>query len=373
MRNTSARVTSHSRSVWLVVLLIFSTLVAACSSPATAPATSSQPSPAASRPAALDPPLSPTVKVKSGTLGLSSDGPVYIAIEKGFFTEQGLEVEDVRFDAGARLVPALASSQIDAGAGAPSAGLFNAMKRDIPIEIVGDKSRAGVTSSTIGVLVRKDLLDDGSIKTPADLKGRKVAMIAADSSNVIQLDRMMRTVGMTYKDVEVVVMAAGDIVSALVNRSIDVGIVAEPIPTRAVATGSIVRWKMVSEFYPDQQSSVLMYSPTFGKEKPEAARRFMVAYVKGMRAYYEAFFKNLNRAEIIPIMTKHTSLKDAKLYDTIEPAAGDPDGRVNVKSLTDDLEWLVREGLVKEKPDLSVHVNLSYNDYALSKLGMYPR
>ena len=72
---------------------------------------------------------------------------------------------------------------------------------------------------------------------------------------------------------------------ALGNGSVDAGMVAEPIPTRAVASGVAVRWNGSNEFYPDLQAAVLMYSPTFGKEKPEAARRFMVAYVQGLRTY----------------------------------------------------------------------------------------
>jgi len=370
-------------------------LLAACAAPAaapsgsgsatgagavapTAPARPTTAPPAASAPtaapaAALDAPLSPPVTVTVGTLGLASDAAIYIAMDKGYFAAQGLDVQDTRFDAGARLIPALAASQLDAGAGSPSAGLFNALQRNIPIEIVGDKGRAGTDSSYMSLLVRKELLDSGAIKDYADFRGRKIASIANDNSNVIQIDRMMRSVGLTYKDTEIVVLAGGDMIVALGNGSVDAGMVAEPIPTRAVAAGAAVRWKGSNEFYPDQQAAVLMYSPSFGKEKPEAARRFMLAYVQGLRTYYDAFFKSRNRADVVQILTRYTSLTDPRLFDEMVPFAVDPDGGVNVQSLTDDLDWLVREGLVQERPDLSAHINTSYVDYAVSKLGKYER
>jgi ABC-type nitrate/sulfonate/bicarbonate transport system substrate-binding protein len=346
----------------------------------TAPAkpTSAPPPPAASAPtaapaAAADPPLSPPVAVTMGTLGLASDAAFYIAMEKGYFTAQGLDVQDTRFDAGARLIPALASSQIDVGAGSPSAGLFNALKRNIPIEIVGDKGRAGTDSSYMSLLVRKELLDGGAVRDSADFRGRKIASIANDNSNVIQIDRMMRGAGLTHKDLDIVVLPGGDMIAALANGNIDAAMVAEPIPTRAVASGAAVRWKGSNEFYPDQQAAVVMYAPTFGKDKPEAARRFMIGYVQGLRLYYDAFFKNRNRAEVVQILTRHTSLTDPRLFDEMVPFAVDPDGGVNAQSLADDLEWLVREGFVPEKPDLGAHVNLSYVDYATSRLGKYER
>jgi ABC-type nitrate/sulfonate/bicarbonate transport system substrate-binding protein len=322
---------------------------------------------------ALDPPLSPPVAVTVGTLGLASDAAIYIALDKGYFTAQGLDVQDTRFDSGARLIPALAASQIDAGAGSPSAGLFNALSRSIPIEIVGDKGRAGTDSSYMSLLVRKELLDSGAIKDYGDFRGRPIASIANDNSNVIQIDRMMRRVGLTYKDADVVVLPGGDMIAALGNGTIDAAMVAEPIPTRAVAAGVAVRWKGSNEFYPDQQAAILMYSPTFGKDKPDAARRFMVGYVQGLRLYADAFFKNRNRAEVVEILTRYTSLTDPRLFDEMVPFAVDPDGGVNVQGLADDLDWLTREGLVTEKPDLAAHVNLAYVDYAVGKIGRYGR
>jgi ABC-type nitrate/sulfonate/bicarbonate transport system substrate-binding protein len=198
-------------------------------------------------------------------------------------------------------------------------------------------------------------------------------LIANDNTNFVEIDRMMRLAGMTHRDVEIVVLPGPDMIAALANGTIDAAFVAEPIPTRAVAAGAAGRWKGSNEIYPDQQAAVVMYSPTFVKERPEAAKRFMVAYVQGLRDYYDAFFKNANRAEIVGILTRYTSLTDPRLYDEMVPFAVDPDGGINLQTFTDDMELLYQEGLVPEKPDLATHVNMSYVDYAVSKLGRYQR
>lgn len=355
-------------------------LLLACGAPAER-AAGPTPQPAAQSPA---PPSSPTaqlhtappsapVSVTVGTLGLASDAGVYIALERGYFREQGLDVRDTRFDAGARVIPALAAGQIDVGGGSPSSGLFNAMARGIGIEIVADRGRAGSDSSYMAFVLRRDLAESGTVREPADFRGRRVATIANDNANVIQFDRYMRGGGLTYKDADMVVMPGGDMIAALANGSIDMAAVAEPIPTRAVAAGAGVRWKGSHEVYPQQQAAVLMFSPTFGQEKTEAARRFMLAYLQGVRAYYDAFFRNRQRDEVVAILTRTTSLTDPRLYDEMVPFAVDPDGWVNEQSLTEDLDWLVREGLVPERPDLTRYLNRAYLDYALARLGPYAR
>ena len=57
-----------------------------------------------------------------GTIGTSSDAPFFIADAKGYFAEQGLKVNFVRFDSAAKSIPSLGSGEIDVGSGASSAG-----------------------------------------------------------------------------------------------------------------------------------------------------------------------------------------------------------------------------------------------------------
>src|ERR1700719_5128276 len=60
-----------------------------------------------------------------GTIGASSDAPLFIADAMGYYAEQGLKVNFVRFDSAAKMIPSLGSGDVDVGSGAPPGGFYN--------------------------------------------------------------------------------------------------------------------------------------------------------------------------------------------------------------------------------------------------------
>ena len=74
-----------------------------------------------------------------GKLPTISDSGMHLAVEKGYFAEEGLDIESIPFDSAAQMVAPLGAGQLDAGGGSTSAGLFNAINRDLPLKIVADK------------------------------------------------------------------------------------------------------------------------------------------------------------------------------------------------------------------------------------------
>jgi NitT/TauT family transport system substrate-binding protein len=109
--------------------------------------------------------------VKIGVNNVISDIVFYIAQEHGFFTEQNLKVAFIPFDSGPRMIAPLGVGQIDVGAGASSAGLYNAVARGIDVKIVADKGSTPSGYDYMPLIVRKDLVDTGKVRSFADLKG----------------------------------------------------------------------------------------------------------------------------------------------------------------------------------------------------------
>ncbi len=78
------------------------------------------------------PPMAQPITV--GVTGTMSDAPIYIAAKKGYFGDEGLDVNVATFRSAADMVAPLGTGQIEAGAGSASAALYNAVARGIRIK-----------------------------------------------------------------------------------------------------------------------------------------------------------------------------------------------------------------------------------------------
>src|SRR5215467_13386921 len=133
--------------------------------------------------------------IKIGQVGGISDAPIYIANAKGYFKDQGIALESLAFASAAQMVAPLGIGELQVGAGATSAGLFNAIGRGVGLVIVADKGNLDPEHGYEAIVVRKGLA--GTIKGPRDLKGRSVAISAMDIAPEVTLDTYLRQAGLT--------------------------------------------------------------------------------------------------------------------------------------------------------------------------------
>ena len=68
-----------------------------------------------------------------------------------------------------------------------------------------------------------------------------------------------------------------------------------------------------------------------------------------LRDYNDAFGEGIGRADVAQILAKHTTVKDLALYDRLIPAGLDPDGRLNVAGIRDDLALYGRLGCITRR------------------------
>jgi NitT/TauT family transport system substrate-binding protein len=144
------------------------------------------------------------VTVTVGATSTTSDAPIYIADKLGYFSDEGLNVTVSNFRSASDMVAPLGTGELDAGAGSPSAGLYNAVLRGVRIKIVADKASSPPGYGATKILVRKDLMDSGRYKQLSDLKGMKFAMNAPGVSNTATLNALLKMAGLQYSDVDTV-------------------------------------------------------------------------------------------------------------------------------------------------------------------------
>lgn len=313
--------------------------------------------------------------VRIGTTNSSSDAPLFIAEAKGYFKAEGIDVEFTDFDSAAKMIAPLGTGQLEVGAGSPTAGFYNAVARGLDVRMVADKGSMPQGYGYLGVMIRKDLVDSGKVKSIADLKGGKIALPAQGTTTDATLNEALKKGGLKWTDVDVVYMGFPQHVIALQNKAVDASVTTEPSATRAEQMGAAVRYMSGDVAYPNQQVAVILYGGKFIKEQPEIGRKFMRAYIRAVRDYNDALkggrLAGPNANEIIGILTKHTNIKDPKVYASITPNGCDPDGKVNEASLRRDLDFFRERGLIEGNVKVEQVIDHSFVAAALKELGPY--
>jgi len=312
------------------------------------------------------------LEVPVGISPVMSSAAMFIAKERGYFQEEGLNVIINPFKAsGAKMVPFLATGQLFVAGGNINAGMYNAIAQDIPIKIVSDKGTVSPGHGYLALIVRKDHVDSGRYRSFKDLKGMTLAVTAKGVSQQIVTEKYLKSVGLNLSDIKMVTLAYSDMNIALANKSIDATVQIEPFVAAAVQNEFAVRVAGDDEIYPNQQSAAIFYSPVFMNKYPKQAQGFMNAYVRGLRDYNDAFEKNKGKEDVIRILTKYTRIKDKKIYQAVVPVGLSPNGMVNVQSLKDDAKWYFEQGYLKALPDMDAIVDLDYARRATKALGVY--
>lgn len=313
-------------------------------------------------------------KVKMGMLSSLTDAPIFMAIKKGYFAEEGFEIEISNFRSAANMVAPLGTGQLDTAAGSPSAGLYNAVGRGVGLRIVADKTRSAPGYGASIMLVRKDHVESGRYKELKDIKGMRFAMNAPGVSNNATLNYALLSVGMKYSDVMTIDMGPADHITALSNKGVDASVSLEPFATFAMSRGIAVAARRDDEIDPHHQLGTLIYGETFAARRGEAVR-FMRAYLRGIRFYLKALkdgrLAGENADEVIAALVEFTSVKDPAVLRAITPSSVDPDGAVNVKSLQRDLDFYASQGLITVDVSLPKIVDQSFAAEAAKALGPF--
>ena len=315
-------------------------------------------------------------QVKVGTINLSSDIGLFLAQQRGYFRDEGLKVELIRLDAGAKMIAPLGSGDIDVAAGATSAGLFNAVNRGLKIKIVADKGTNKAEYSYKALMVRTDLVESGQFKTLADLKGKKVAIIAKGAADKSVINQALLKAGLADNDIERIFLPFSQHMSAFVNKAIDASISSEPGVSLMTKENAAVRFSGLDAFYPIQQTAVLLMNGRFFADK-ETAVKFLKAYLRGVRDYTATLaggkISGPNAEKMIASISEMTGIRDLSLLRDSVPPYIDPNGALALDSIKMDFDYFRQKGLVAKDVDLNDVVDTTLVKQAVEALGQAPR
>ncbi|PYB70268.1 taurine ABC transporter substrate-binding protein [Rhizobium wuzhouense] len=206
--------------------------------------------------------------------------PSSVAIANGeFATATGYEIDFRRFNSGAEIFAAIASGDVQVGY-VGSSPFASATSRGLDV-------RAFYLSSISGIDEALVVRNGSGIETLNDLKGKKLAA-APVSTDHYQLLQLIKSLGLTEKDVQVLAIPQPEIVAAYNRGDIDGGFVWDPALTELKKNGkALITAKEVAE-KGAPTFTAWVATGSFADENPD----FLTKFSSVINKYYTSFASN---------------------------------------------------------------------------------
>lgn len=298
--------------------------------------------------------------LRLGLLHTLSPAPFYIAQERGLFRDQGLDVTFRFFEAAQPIAAAAVSGDIDLGVTALTGGFFSlAGKGQLRVIGGGLHERPGWEGSAILVSAKAYA---GGLTALDKLPGHSFAITQYGSSFHYMLGRIAEAEKFDLSRVSLrPLQTVPNMLAALRTGQVDatIAIASEAKPLVASGEAHILAWAGDRVPY---QITALFTTARIIDERPDALRRFTLAYRKGVAIYRDAFFRR--GQDNLPIRDGRTeaAIKDIATYVfTGNPDAArritegvgvyDPDGALDAADIAAQLRWFEAQGMVKGDTD----------------------
>ena len=206
------------------------------------------------------------------SLAWNSEIPFRVALARGFFKQQGLQVEPILIRGGPAAIAALVSGQVDYAAIGGAQAVFRSKARGLDLSIIG------CTSSTTNYI----LLGDKQTRTVEDLKGKPIGITGAGTYCEFAMKTFLKKHNINPEK-DVVLRAIGGTV--LRAAAIEKGIIAAaPFSTedgvRLIKAGYSVISNLSESLGIPQ--NILVTRNEMLEKYPETSKRMLKAYIQGI-------------------------------------------------------------------------------------------
>jgi NitT/TauT family transport system substrate-binding protein len=290
------------------------------------------------------------LKAKIGVLRLSSSAPVFIAQDKGYFRDAGLEIELKFFDAAQPIAVATTSGDVDVGITAFTAGLYNLAGKGA-LKVIGGMSRERAGYPLIGYFAANNAYASG-LKTPKDLAGKRVAVTQVGSSFHYSLGLLADKYGFKLGDVRVIpLQSLSNAAAALKGETVDAALLPASTARKLMDDGGAKLLGWVGAETPWQLGAVFA-SPKTLSNKP-LVTKLLATLERADREYHDVILAavkdgnapiNDKTKPLLDIIAKYTNLPVEQVVGNC--AYIDPDGKLDVTNVDNQIKWLQEQGFV---------------------------
>ncbi len=217
-------------------------------------------------------------EVKVGVIPIVDTAPLWLGKEKGFFSDEGIDLTITTTTGGAAAVPGVVSGSFDLAFG-NSVSVMVAADKGLPLQFVTNGVSTSGTDPDFGAVV----VPKGSdIKRPKDLAGKTVSVNNLNNIGDTTIRKVVQDDGGDPKSLKFVEVAFPDAPAALDRGQVDAAWVLEPFLSAAVAKGATVVSYNYVDFDPKLDIAGYFTKKDVIDKKPEMVAKFTTAMNKSL-------------------------------------------------------------------------------------------
>lgn len=302
--------------------------------------------------------------LKVGALRFTSHAASFVAYERGYFTEAGLDVDFTFFQAAQPMAVAIASRDADYAVTAITGGLISLAEKGAARVIGGAlQEEQGIDGQMI---LASNAAHDAGLTSPAALDGRTFGVTQAGSSFHYMGAKIAAVEGaaLSFKPLQKV----GAIIGALKSGQIDAWTIVPHIGKALAGAGAVHHIGMVADYLPDYQVTTVFTSAANAAEDRPKTEAFLAAFSRGAADFNAALVDKTAGEDAADEMVRlihkyvYTDREYAKAAPSIRNGAMriNEGAALNAASVADQIAWMQAEQLIKPEITLETLVDPSY-------------
>ena len=303
------------------------------------------------------------VRARIGVLQTAGAGPMYLALERGYFAAEGLDAEIIKFDSAQPLAVSLAAGDIEFGATSLAVGFYNLASQGL-MRIIAAQGRDNPDFPNNGFVVSNEAWEKG-FRSFKDMAGRSVGVSTLGSAPHYCVGLLADKYGVPMSKIDVQTLKTNpNIVATIASNRIDAAITPSTFALSISRNnqGKLLGW--VGDESPWQLGAA--YTTTkLADGRGEDVKKFLRAYKKGMVDYADAFITPEGKRKDGPTSEAVLAILSKYLDQPVELLrAGisyvDRQARLDGPDIARQVRWYKAQGLLEGNVDVEALIDKRY-------------
>ena len=272
----------------------------------------------------------------------------YLAQERGYFQQAGLELDLQPVEEGHQVATLLASGKLDVAFSALLAPLVSVIGSGADVRIVAGGQRLTADCSDVGRLWGNRRSFPRGFDSLASLKrefaGKRMALNSLSNTNAYYLDVLLDKAGLRETDIKIVQVRYSEAVTAVLRGRLDAFMSADQFSVQKVADSpELIRGAGLVEALPGFQYRFVSFGKGLLQADPGVGVRFLRAYFKGVADFRKGqsprFLDEFARSNALDVDRARVSCRSSNAVD----------GEIDADSVARQVEWYVKKGFCSQK------------------------